>query len=253
MFKRFITTTYILLFVTQYLNACVDELGSSLGSSSEVNYGVKFGFYKKYLWRGITYNDGFVSQPEIWVTYQSWTCGIWSNLTLHDINRWIKRNEIDFYLSRDFSIGNFEIENSFMYYVYPHQEDSPPTGEFYVVVGYPINDLKLTTNFTIDVIKYMGAYYLEPGIEYEKGLSETIKLSSSISFGIASKKFNDTYVGISAATLSILTENISITYFPIENFYISPHLQLNQIINKNLYEYLGRHANNFGLTFGMEF
>jgi hypothetical protein len=253
MVSRIIVAIFFLLFVWEYLRAGNDESDSLKISTSDITYGAEIGLYKKYIWRGITYNNGFVAQPDVWISYYDFTFGIWSNQTIHDIHDGIKRNEYDFYLSYNYQFHDLEFEPSFAYYVYPSQEDSPPTGELILNVGYPVGDLKLTTNFTVDVLKYGGAYFVEPGISFEKYLLETLKFSSSITLGYASKKFNDTYVGISKATLGVASENIAFTYYVADNIYIKPHMQLNQLIHKDLYDYLGKHTNNIGIVIGMEF
>jgi len=253
MVSRIIATIFLLLFFFEYPKAGQDEPDSLQVTTSDFTYGAEMGLYKKYVWRGITYNNGIVAQPDVWISYSDFTFGMWSNQTLNDIHHWIKRNEYDFYLSYNYQFDDLEFEPSVAYYMYPNQEDSPPTGEFYIKIGYPIGDFKLTTNFTIDILEYSGAYYVEPGVEFENNLSDAIKISSSISLGYASKKFNDTYVGISKPTLGVATENIALTYFVADNIYIKPHILFNQIIHKDLYDYLGKNTNNAGIVIGVGF
>jgi hypothetical protein len=253
MINRIIVIIFFLLFVREYLTASDEQSDSLQVSNSNITYGAEVGLYKKYVWRGITYNNGLVAQPNIWISYRDFTFEFWSNQTLHDIHSWIKRNEYDFYLSYNYQFHDIEFEPSFAYYIYPDQEDSPPTGEFILNVVYPIGDFKLTTNFTVDVIKYGGAYYVEPGISFENYLLETLKLSSSITLGYGSKKFNETYVGISMPTLSVATENIALSYYLADNIYIKPNIQFNQILDKDLYSYCGKYTNNIGVVIGMEF
>lgn len=219
----------------------------------EVAYGFESDFCNKYLWRGITYNKGFIMQPNVWLSYNDFTLAVWSNITLHDINDSVKRNEFDFSISYKYSFMNLEIDNSFLYYIYPGQSDSPPTGEFYVGLGFPIGNFKLVTNFTVDAMEYSGAYYVEHGIEYENPLTSDLSISSSLSLGWASKKFNDTYIGVSKNTLSIISGNISLTYYPLDYLFIKPHVQLNRVIDKDLYSYLNKSSSYFGLAVGMEF
>jgi hypothetical protein len=222
-------------------------------AKSEVSYGFEADACNKYIWRGLVYNNGFVVQPYGWLTYRDVTFGLWSNITLYDMNNSIKRNEVDLILSYNTSLLKFDIESSFMYYIYPHQSDSPPTGEFYLGVDYPFGDFKIISNFSIDVIKYPGACFAEAGVNYDKTLTKGLSLSSSLSLGLGSGKFNDTYVGISKTTLSMITGNLSLTYYPLTYIYFQPHVQVNKILDKNLYIYLEKYPVFYGLLIGIEF
>lgn len=251
--KSIIVIVSFLLVIWQSVKGSSDNLDSLDSVPSEFAYGFEPDFCNKYLWRGITYNEGFIMQPNIWLSYNDFTLAVWSNITLHDINDSIKRNEFDFSLSYSYSFMNLEIDNSFLYYIYPGQSDSPPTGELFFELSYPVGDFKLFTNFTIDVVEYLGAYYVEHGIEYENPLTSDLGISSSLSLGWASQKFNDTYVGVSKNTLSIISGNISLTYYPLDYLFIKPHMQLNKVVDKDLYPYLNKFSSHFGLAVGIEF
>ncbi len=251
--KTIIVIISSLFLICHSVKGSSDNLDSSDSVQPKVAYGFESVFCNKYLWRGITYNEGFIMQPNVWLSYNDFTLAVWSNITLHDINDSVKRNEFDFSLSYNYSIMNLEIDNSFLYYIYPGQADSPPTGEFCIGLGYPIGNLKLFTNFTIDVVEYSGAYYVEHGIQFENPLTPGFSISSSLSLGWASKKFNDTYIGVSKNTLSIISGNISLTYYPLDYLFIKPYMQLNKVVDKNLYPFLNKSSYYFGLAVGTEF
>jgi hypothetical protein len=224
----------------------------SKAEESEISYGAEMDFNDKYLWRGITYDDGFVLQPDVWISYRSFTFGIWGNVAAHGGRRSSKLNEVDLSLSYEYALLNLEIENSFMFYNYPNQSDSPPTGEFYFGIGYPIGDLKLVTNFSLDVVEYAGAFFSETGIEFNESLTKELSLNSSLILGWASRKFNEIYAGILKAAMNTISANIDFTYYPIAFLYLKPHVQVNQTIDKHLYGTLDKHSSVFGLLIGME-
>ena len=250
---QFIITVCILYFVDISADGNPNHLDSLNTVQSEISYGAEADACNKYIWRGIVYNEGFVIQPYGWVSYRNFTFGIWSNITLYDMHHSIKRNEIDLCLSYNTSLLKFDIESSFMYYIYPHQSDSPPTGEFYLGVDYPIGDFKIISNFNIDVIEYPGACFIESGVNFDKTLTKGLSLSASLSLGLGSGKFNETYLGISKTTLSMITGNLSLTYYPLTYLYIQPHVQVNRILDKDLYVYLDKYSDFFGLLIGIEF
>jgi hypothetical protein len=241
------------LIAGQVVTGNPNDPDSSNAVESEITYGAETDFNNKYLWRGITYDDGFVIQPDVWVSYQNITFGVWSNIAMHDIHHSKNLNEIDLSLSYEYSLLKCDFENSLMYYNYQNQPDSPPTGEFYFGIGYSVGEFKCLSNFTIDVVEYPGAFFVEHGLEYEKQLTEEFSLASSLNLGWASRKFNETYAGVSKTTMNMIGANISLTYYPIARLYIKPHLQLNKIIDKNLYETLNKHSSEFGLLLGVEY
>jgi hypothetical protein len=225
---------------------------SSNAVKSEISYGGETDFNNKYIWRGIIFDEGFVIQPDVWVSYRNFTLGAWGNIAMHDIHHSGRLNEIDLSLSYEYSLLRCDIENSFMYYNYPHQSDSPATGEFFFGIGYPVGEFKLITNFTFDVVEYPGAIFVENGIEFNTPLIKEISLTSSLNLGWASRKFNETYVGVSKTTMSMISVNLTLTCYPMDGLYLKPHIQLNKIIDKDLYVSLNRRSSLFGLLIGWE-
>jgi hypothetical protein len=232
---------------------CQESASDSIKSDNKsITYGFETDINSKYLWRGIDYNDGLVIQPNLWVSYRNFTAGLWGNLTAYDRHHSTKHHEIDLLLTYTYSIGRFEIDHTVMLYYYPGQEDSPPTGEFYTGIGYPIGDFTLFSNITVDFLTYAGALYFEHGIEYERVLSDRFTLSTSGLLGWASAKFNDTYIGLSKTTFNQLGINVDLTYKLHGPFYVKPHFQMNRIIDKELVPFLGKYPWFCGVLIGIE-
>ncbi len=240
------------LFPLSLVQAKIVESDTIASFQSELNYGLKSDFMSTYLWRGISYNKGFIMQPSVWVSKSDFTFEIWSNLTLHDIHGDVKRNEIDFILSYQYLWGNLSLEPSAMYYIYPKQEDSPPTGELGLTLSYQFGKFTLVNNFYCDVIKYSGAYFNESGISYEKEILQNTSLFAMISAGFASKKFNDIYTGALKSTVNLVTFNLALSYSLSEKITISPHIQFNRTIDRSVVELLGKTSHNFGVNFELE-
>jgi hypothetical protein len=230
-----------------------NDPNSTNDASSSLSAGLENDSNTKYIWRGITYNEGLIIQPLGWLSVRNFTLIVCGSITLHDIHHSIKRNEIDACLSYQYSLLNFEFLNSFSYNYYPRQPDSPPTGEFFLGIDYPIGDFKLTSGVTLDMLEYPGACFLEQGVECNKSITDHLDLAFALSLGSAMKKFNETYVGISKSTMSFLCWDCSVTYRPLVGLYIRPHLQLNRIIDKDLAAYLHRYAGYWGISVEKEF
>lgn len=204
------------------------------------------------MWRGITYNNGLVLQPEAVVNYKSLSFSVWSNITVWDVDA-VKSNEIDFCLSISQSLLNFDIESSLNYYNYIKQEGSPNTAEFFLGIGYPAGNFNFFARGYVDIIAYSGAVYGEVGAEYEKELSEHFSFSATLLASIASKKFNENYLEFSTGAFNIATGDLTITYSPFKNFSIEPYFQYNMTINEDLRELLNTHSGFIGINFRKEF
>lgn len=260
---RLIFSIFILVLVIVSNSLSIgeeDRPDSSVSISSDIAYGAKTDFVSKYLWRGISYNKGLIAQPSIWVSTSDFTLEVWGSYTFYDVNDSPKRNEIDLILSYQYLVDDLSIAPSFTYYTYPNQEDSPPTGELGLNLSYQIKDFTLFNYFTYDIIKYSDAYFNETGILAEKELHENLSVSSSVSVGYASGKFNETYIevpagteALSKSTFSLVKFDLAVTYSPFKNFNVSPHFQFNRMLDNSLIKLLGRDNNSFGVNIEMEF
>lgn len=224
----------------------------SIDSACAINWGLEADFNTKYLWRGITYNDGLVIQPYLWASFRNFSAGIWSSQTAWDRHNSVRRPEFDLVLTYLYSIGKFEIDHTAMLYYYVGQEDAPPTGEFFTGIGYPVGNFKLVSSFTVDFLTYAGAFYVEHGIEYEKEAGQHLVFSGSVMAGWASAKFNDTYLGINKTTANLVSATIGVTYTPAGAVYFNPHLQIGRTLHSELVPQMGKLPWFCGLLIGFE-
>ena len=199
-----------------------------------VSWGMDADINTKYIWRGMTVNDGLMVQPELWTSYRGFTAGVWGNLTAWDRFGAVKGHEIDLFLTYDYNLGKLEVNHSLMFYFYPTQENVPNTGEFYLGLGYPIGDFKLVSVATVDIVTYPGAIYVEHAIEYEKAWGDRFTLSTSAGLSWASGKFNAAYLGVDKTTINLATLNLDLTWVLWGPLYIKPHVQVNRFLNQDL-------------------
>jgi len=215
-------------------------------------WGIEADMNSKYLWRGINYNDGLVLQPNLWLGWGDFSVGLWGSMTVYDRYQEVHRNELDLVMNYFYSLGKLEMEHSAMFYYYLGQDDSPPTGELYVGIGYPIGDFKLLSSATVDFLAYPGACFFEHGFAYEKNLNDRLTWTSSLVVGWANGKFNETYVGTETTSANLIGVRIELTYSSAGSFYFKPHIELNRIIDKGLVPYLGKYPWYGGLLIGIE-
>jgi len=228
------------------------EAESGLNVKQSLSWGLEADFNTKYLWRGISFNDGLVIQPNVWATLGNFTGGLWGNFTVYDRFKESHNNELDLILTYNYTIGNFEIDHTVLLYYYMQQEDAPPTGEVFFGVGYPVGDFRLVSNITADFLSYRGSFFIEHGIEYEKELTSRSVVSSSVVLGWATQRFNETYIGNVPGSVNLIGLNLDWTYSPKGTVYFKPHVQLNRIISSSLFPFLGKYTWCGGLIVGFE-
>lgn len=243
----------ICLFLNS-LSGISQDTGSLTGEKSKIpmSWGFETDFNTKYLWRGISYNDGLVIQPYLWASYGNLSGGLWSNITAYDRLDSIKRNELDLILTYSWTCGNFEIENTVMFYHYFAQEDSPPTGELNMNISYPFGDFSLVSGVTADFLTYFGSLYFEHGVVYERALGDKLNLASSALLGWGNGMFNSTYIGTAKTSLNLLSINVDLTCTPRGAVYFKPHIQISRTLDTGLIPYLGKYPWFCGILVGIE-
>ena len=236
------------------MNGFCQVSGPDSGSEEKkpLSWGFDTDINTKYVWRGITINDGLVIQPDFWASYGNFSGGLWGNLTAYDRFNTAKGHEVDVYLAYDYTIGKFEINHTAMVYFFPTQDDVPNTGELYTGAGYPINDFKLTTTVAFDFIAYFGSLYFEHGVEYGKALSDKISIGSSALLSWASGKFNGSYFGINQTMFNLFSLDLNMTYNPWGTVFFKPHVQVSRTLDKELIPVIGKFPWFVGLMIGFQ-
>jgi hypothetical protein len=249
-------TYFIFLIAFLFLNgisveAFSQEQDSIDNESTELSFGIDAGFCNKYMWRGICINQGLVFQPDAYISYGNFSLTAWSNWTLWDINS-ENAHEVDFILTYSNSVFNFDIESSLIYYGLIDQE-SPNTGELLIGLSYPLGDFSLFSGFSVDILAYGGAIYDELGVEYEKELSDKWTVSGSLLTGMANSLFNSYYLDVNKSAFNLVGANVTLTYSPVNDFYIDAHFQFNHTLDKELVQSLNANSNYFEIIFRKEF
>ena len=219
-----------------------------------MTYGFEMDFVSQYVWHGIAWSDGAVKQTSLWISYRDFTLSAWDNYVLHNEPNHLQVNEIDLSLSYTKEIGAFTIEPSLNYYWYPNQEESPSTSELAVKLAYAFEPFELFTNHNVDIEEYQGAYFGDIGVGYTKEFNPLVTFESSISLGLGSSRFNETYIGLRESALNVIQGEIAITYAPEHFVYFRPHLAVSSILDDELKDQVEHSSLVYGgMVIGKEF
>jgi hypothetical protein len=248
--KRYILFN-ILIILTLFNNLSYTQQQEE--TCSNLSYGIEGDFNNQYLWRGFSINKGFMTMPSVYVSAYNLTLTLWGNVTIYDINDYIKQHECDVIIKYEKEFGNWKFEPAISNYNYPNELKAPSTAEFNLKISYELNQFELFINPIIDFVEYPGAYFEEFGIAFNRELSEAVSINSIITGGWASKKFNETYNGLSSATFSYIAVNLSVPYYIKNNIYIKPHVEFYFNLDSDLKKINDSNFFNIGVACGAEF
>jgi hypothetical protein len=147
-------------------------------------------FNSAYVWRGITFNDGWVAQPSINVTSSNgFGVNVWGNLDMEDdFDPALESgefSEIDLTLSYGRKISAIDISAGYIEYLFP--AGTPGTREIYVSLGgEPMKGLTIgvDTYYDIDEVKDV---YASVRAAYAVDVAEGLGVKLGASAGYAGK------------------------------------------------------------------
>jgi hypothetical protein len=237
--------------VSIYCSAAAQENGAA--EPSGLSWGFESDYNPRYVWRGLAWTEGPVSQTSLWTTLGGTTFSVWANSCLDSVDG-RNTNEIDYSASWEGSWRGVNIEPSLQVWTYPHQTDSPTTVDADVRFTHSLGALSVFTTHSLDVHEYKGAYFGELGLGYEREIGENADLESSISLGWASSKFNEVYIGPARSALNLVSFDASVTWRMRGGAYIRPHLSITRLLNRDLREAVDEPSlTNLGVAAGIEF
>jgi hypothetical protein len=230
----------------------ISQESSSVGDlQSGFAWGVEADATNKFMWRGITFNEGLVIQPNLFASFGNFSGGIWGNYVAFDRHGYARKHEIDLVLSYSWALGRLKLDHTFMAYFYPGQED-PPTGEFFLTAGLPVGVFTIVTTVAADIVTYAGSLYLEHGIEYSLELGSSLTLDAALNYSWGNRTYFETYIGTDRISSGSAGVSLQMTYLPEGPVYFRPHFQLYRTLNREVAGYIGRFPTSFGLLIGFE-
>ena len=145
-----------------------------------------------YVWRGMTFNDGWVAQPSIDITKGGFGLNVWGNFDIDDYNDTLDSgefSEIDLTASYGFTIGMVDVGVGYIEYLFPTTDagGAPGTRELYLSLGMGLPagfSLALDIYRDIDELK---EWYTSLGISYAYAINDKLNLEAGASMGYATQ------------------------------------------------------------------
>ncbi len=155
-----------------------------------------------YVWRGMTFNDGFVLQPSIDVSANGFAINVWANYDLNDYNGTVEQNqfsEVDLTASYTFKLGAVDASVGIIEYAFPtthpkvlngepnvngDPKNVSNTAEIFAGLAYDLGrGFVVSTKLYYDIDE-VNDFYATLGLGYSYSLNDktTLGLSGLISY-----------------------------------------------------------------------
>ncbi|MBF0102508.1 MAG: MltA-interacting MipA family protein [Desulfobacterales bacterium] len=192
----------------------------SIHISSAANVMNTLNFNSAYVWRGITFNDGFVAQPSIDVSLNGFGVNVWANMDIDDYNNTLEEDEfseIDITLRYGLDLKPLSINFGCIQYLFP--AGAHGTRELYLSVGMnPVENLTTTFNLNYD-FDQVDDFYSNVSIAYNIEVMSKLNAGITASGGYAG---NDASLGtdgglndyqLSISSTYSATDSLSFSFF----------------------------------------
>jgi hypothetical protein len=226
------------------------EITEPTGPEKKISGGISTDFVSKYVWRGIPLSEGPVIQTEGWLSAYGAQMIVWSNLDLGEG----KLNEIDLQTSYHYQWENLSVEPILLFYFFPNQGGTPPTGEAGFKISYSLGPFRFSTGHAFDFMEFRGSYFGAVGAGYQKEFTSYFSLETNAGIGWANSQFNEAYFGVHQGALNVFQWNLALTFSPCRYFFFTPHLKVSSLLDGDLKGQVSKATNvSGGFQLGFEF
>jgi uncharacterized protein (TIGR02001 family) len=172
-------------------------------------------FASAYVWRGLTFNDGFVIQPSIDVAAKNgFAVNVWGNYDVSDYDNNVSSNdfqEVDLTISYSKTFGKLDAGVGVINYLFPQGGDE--TTEAYLSLGYPIvGGLSASLAVYYDFEAFDELSYANLGLSYAYDINDKVSLEAGATAGWAGGDFCAANGGNGDSGLWDYTLSLSVGY-----------------------------------------
>jgi hypothetical protein len=222
--------------------------------SNQMAYGFESDLASKYIWRGLAFSQGAVSQNSIYLSRGNITGSLWLNYDFNSPKQTTALNEYDVSIAYASSLGKFDYEGSVQTYLYPKQIGAPSTAEIAFNLSYGLSFIRPFTIQTIDIKEYRGAYFGEFGVSLSQEFNSLFSLDAVAELGWGSGKFNTAYIGDYNLSVELASVEAGVTCNITNQLYLRPHLLMTSLINEKIKSAIEKpNLFQIGLALGGEF
>ncbi|MBP7775616.1 MAG: hypothetical protein KA371_00630 [Acidobacteria bacterium] len=222
----------------------LDTAGADVEPTVEL--GVDLAFNSRYLFRGMVYSDGPVTQVTAWASTDKLYLYTWSNLALPAAAGAQPLDEIDVGAAYRFKRGAVTVVPAVDLYLYRLSREeraegsASHTAEASATVAYAAGGAAVFLRHVVDTDSYAGAYFGTLGVRYDRALTSKTGLGAAVSVGWASARYHRAYLERAKPGVSLVAARASATRQLGGGLYLTSHVELTTVPDARLRAYVAR-------------
>jgi uncharacterized protein (TIGR02001 family) len=204
-----------------------------------------------YVWRGLTFNNGFVLQPSVDVSHNGFAFNVWANYDVSDYDGALNENrfsEVDLTGSYAFKLGSVDASVGVIHYRFPEASNGADnyTTELFAGLSYDLgHGFAISTKLYYD-IDAVSDYYLTAGLGYTYSINDKTNLGLSGLIGYAGEDFTQYYAGGTDSGFFNYTLTASLKYMVTDAFGIGANINVTDSLDDDALPDSAVHTNVFG-------
>jgi len=216
---------FILVFLTGFLSFLPGKTGAQVLEKlhQDLSASVTLDFNSKYVWRGITWVDDMVFQPDFSLSFKYLSLGVWQNVAFTDsfdeggVGTSPASTEVDYYMDYSGEYRILSYSMGWIYYQFPHTGINH-TQEIYATLGLGIF-LNPAVTLYADVDDNSGGLYWNFALSHDFEL-DGLTLTPSFGLGICNTTFTSYYTGVNKESSHLMDMNFGLNMaVPLGGFF----------------------------------
>ena len=225
--------------------------------AARVEAGLEIDIGSLYLFRGLVYSAGPVTQSKAWASWGGLEVYGWTNVAVPAAPGARTLDVIDTGASFAIERKGVAAVTSLDVYMYRLSGAERASGapahtiEASLALSYTRGNTTVAAKQIADAGSYRGARFAQLGASHTRALTPRVDLAVTALVGWASRRFTRAYIGPDLAGLSLVTAGVSVTRH-VGRLYLRPHLEVSVVPGSQRRAALIRPANvSVGLALGV--
>ena len=203
--------------------------GGEENTPSTLSVGAEADFDSRFVWRGISFNEGAVSEPSIWASAAGFNATVWATLLLSDRESRRRVASVVPALLYSHEWRAWTVEPGVFVYVSPYASDRAATVEASLDLSFRLGSVLLVSGTKVDLAAHAGAYFGTAGAAYERA-SHRWTVKARLEVGWANGPFNQAYLHDAVAALNLVELGLSTRYEVTDLLYFAPHTEVSMLL-----------------------
>lgn len=225
---------------------------------SRVEAGVETDFGSVYLFRGLVYSAGAVTQSKVWLASGALNVYGWTNVAVPAAPGARTLDEVDGGASYAMTLGALVLMPAIDVYIYRLSDAeragdaASHTTEVSVALSYTRGATTVSSKHIVDAGSYRGAYFAQVGVSHARALGARTTVEGGALAGWAARRFTRSYFGPDVSGVALASASVALTHRIGRGVYLRPHVEVSVIPEGHLRAAVSRGVNvAVGLAVGI--